>query len=370
MNYKIETVKIKDLIDLFRKGDLLLNPPYQRNEIWSINSKKLLIDSINKNYPLPNFFVRLKSNDQWEMVDGQQRSWSIIHFFNNKFPSIQKIFYNANAFPNFLNYKLAIVFISDLTNDETIEDFYVRVNSTGMKLNRPELKKAAYFDTKFLNLLTELASDQVLVDLDLFSDTALNRMNDVDFVSELVTLMKFGITDKKDYVDKLFDDDIQDSEYQDFYSTFLKVINIFNEFNNVYPLKKTRYRQRNDFYTFFGFVYSNLNLDLTILKYFYSILTLIGEDISPSNEECEPFFNYALNCVSQSNSKQARLNRNLFLNELLLNETSKPNKTQSQIIEFYEIDENDFIKIGNYLEINIIALQSHVVTPKINFIYQ
>ena len=33
-------------------------------------------------------------------------------------------------------------------------------------------------------------------------------MNDVDFVSELIALIKFGISDKKEKVDQLYEDDI------------------------------------------------------------------------------------------------------------------------------------------------------------------
>ncbi len=35
MNYHITKWKIKDLIELYEEKRIRLNPPYQRNEIWS-----------------------------------------------------------------------------------------------------------------------------------------------------------------------------------------------------------------------------------------------------------------------------------------------------------------------------------------------
>ena len=63
----------------------------------------------------------------------------------------------------------------------------------------------------------------------------------------------------------------------------------------------------------------NVELEKEILNYFYKILVLIGKDITPSNEESESMTTYAYYCVTQSNSKKARLNRLEFFNDLFLN---------------------------------------------------
>ena len=46
MSFKTEVWNIKELITLYDKENLNLNPPYQRNAIWSIQAQKLLIDTI------------------------------------------------------------------------------------------------------------------------------------------------------------------------------------------------------------------------------------------------------------------------------------------------------------------------------------
>ena len=45
MKYKSSEWTIKDLISLYEEKKLNLNLPYQRNDIWSLDAKKKLIDS-------------------------------------------------------------------------------------------------------------------------------------------------------------------------------------------------------------------------------------------------------------------------------------------------------------------------------------
>jgi Protein of unknown function DUF262 len=352
MDFEVKEITIQKLIELFESSKLNLNPPYQRNEIWSMASKKLLIDSIKRGYSMPNFFLLEKESGVFEVVDGQQRIRTIINFYNKLFPFHRKDFYDPETFPEFLNYILVMVILKHTSSDEAIEVFYSRVNSTGMKLNRPELKKAEYYDTRLLNLLETLASHEKFSSLELFTEKALLRMNDVDFISELVSLIKNGITEKKVAVDMMFKNDISQEEYDQLHTNFVKVLNVLLRFNEIYPINKTRYKQKNDFYTLFGFIYNNLELSPNVIDYFYKILVVIGENITPSNDDCPPFAEYALHCVSQSNSKNARQQRQKFYHELFLNNTNQINTTQENILEYYNLSEQDMIRLNGFYTIS------------------
>ena len=71
---------IRDLMTLIDEKRINLRPPDQRNFIWSTKDQKLLIDSINKGYPLPNFFILKDGHRTYEMIDGQQRAMTIHKF--------------------------------------------------------------------------------------------------------------------------------------------------------------------------------------------------------------------------------------------------------------------------------------------------
>lgn len=90
MKYLNKVITISQLVDWVRIGKIDLHPPYQRNFIWSSKDQKLLIDSILKGYPLPNFFIYKIGENQYEMVDGQQRATTICKYVKNEFANSKK----------------------------------------------------------------------------------------------------------------------------------------------------------------------------------------------------------------------------------------------------------------------------------------
>ncbi len=365
MEFQIEKWTVEKIIRLYEDNKLNLNPPYQRNEIWPVKHKQRLIDSIKNNYPIPNFFLYMKKDGIFDIVDGQQRTRAILGYYKKQFPDLKKAEYDPDKFPEFLKYILSVTIITNIKTDEKMEQFYSLVNSTGLKLNRPELNKAQYYDTRFLSLIDILSTNEKFQSFQLFPESSLRRMTDADFMGELVCQMKYGITDKKIYVDKMFEEDITEAEYDKFFERFERIVDILDHLNEIFPLKETRYKQRNDFYTLFGFINQSLDLEIQIFEYFYKLLVLVGEDIAPSTEDCEPFKEYALHCVSQSNSKNARLKRLDFFNGFLLNTDPKPNEIQESILKFYEVNEDELEKLGAYTIISFKRLQSIVKEPNI-----
>ena len=83
MKFKTEEMTIKDFIDFYNTGNLNLKPPYQRNPIWLKKQKQELIETIYIGYPLPNIFINKLKNNKYDMVDGQQRTQTLLGFIDN-----------------------------------------------------------------------------------------------------------------------------------------------------------------------------------------------------------------------------------------------------------------------------------------------
>lgn len=73
---------IKEIRDYWEDGRFNI-PSYQRSEVWSKDKQQLLIDSIIKGYNVPPLFL-IEHNGIYDIVDGQQRVLSIIHFLNGE----------------------------------------------------------------------------------------------------------------------------------------------------------------------------------------------------------------------------------------------------------------------------------------------
>lgn len=353
MEYRIESWTIKQLLDKYNEKNLDLNPSYQRKFIWSLKDQQSLISSIIKGFAIPNIFLFEKKHKEYEMVDGQQRTRTILGFINKQFKTIEGKYYSEDEFKFILTYKIAIIVIEKIGDGEKIEDFYALVNKSGIKLNRPELKKAEYFETNFLKLVTEIAELDKFKTLDLFTETTSRRMVDLDFVSELVTLLIEGNTEKKITVDRTFENDITLIEYESHLGLFNLILECLESLNKIFPIKNTRYKQRNDFYTLFGFIKNVKNQNQETINYFYKLLIKFNDHITPSNLKCPPFQNYAFHCVSQSNSKIARDARLKILEQIFLNEKMRPNKTQKDILRFFNIEKEALIKKETFYTLDI-----------------
>jgi len=365
MEFRIETWDINTLIKVYKEGNLILNPPYQRRFIWSLEDQQILIESIGNNYPIPNLFLLETIKGKFDMVDGQQRTRTIISFFNEGFEDFEGYKYNKELYPNFKNYPISMIIIEKISKDDiSIEEFYGLVNSAGIHLNRPELKKAEFYDTEFLKLINKCNSYSNFKDLGLFTDAVLKRMNDMDFVSELIVLLKDGITDKKEKVDKLFEKDVTTNESDDLEKRFKKISDSLFALNKIFSIKKTRYKQRNDFYTLFGFLDSH-SIDQEFQIYIFQILVLISGDIYPSNDECLSFQNYARNCVTQSNSKSARQERQNFLELLFLNEGQSPNLVQKDVMAYYKMLDMELKQHKSYFTLDLNHLKT--LKPSVSF---
>lgn len=360
MIYEIKEWCLNDLISKYDNNEINLNPPYQRGDIWSLPAKKRLIESIKLKFPLPLFFLYKNSHGLYDMVDGQQRTRTIVGYARGFFPDLNKITIDDSDQDFYYNeYKIAVCIITEVEDGE-IEDFYYRVNKFGTKLNRPEILKAQFGNSVLQKLVESISSSPQFTSLQLFSSTTLNRLNDLDFIGELLTLIKYGITDKKITVDRFYQDAAFDEEASvELETSFFSILDDIIRFNDISEITNTRYRQKNDFYTLFSFLAKHKNLQKNTLDYFYKILVFIGPDISPSQEDCFSFQEYANNCVTQSNSKKAREERLLFLEDLLLNKISKPSlnrepeNTIEDVMKFYNLTESDLIEVEGYFLINI-----------------
>lgn len=357
MKYSITKWTIKDLYTNYKSGNLDLSPPYQRNFIWSTEDQQTLIDSIIKNIPIPNFFILETNSNQYEMVDGQQRSRTIINFIDGGFKDFNGQFYSKESHSNFLKFQFPLTIIHDIEGEE-IQKFYALVNKTGIHLNKPEVRKADFYSTNLLKLVNDIASSKKLTSLKLFTETSLKRMNDKEFISELLILLKDGHVDKKGLLDEYFENDISIDMASKLKRNFNSVLEKIHWLNSFYPINKTRYKQRNDFYTLFDFVMNYTPYDESELSYFYKILVLIGPDIKPTQDQCESLKDYARNCVTQSNSKVARENRLKFF-QALLSPKERPNSVQRDLIKFYGDGQRKLKKLANYYTLDIREILNH-----------
>lgn len=73
-------MSIGEIMNLYKEGDLIISPEYQRLFRWTDNQKTNFIESILLWFPVPSFFVYQLPNGTWELIDGLQRLSTIFQF--------------------------------------------------------------------------------------------------------------------------------------------------------------------------------------------------------------------------------------------------------------------------------------------------
>ena len=131
-------------------GRLTIQPEYQRNYIYADGKRDVaVIQSILKGYPIGLIYFTKVSDDQFEILDGQQRITSIGRFLTGKFPIIdehgmQQYFSGLaeNLQRKILDTKLTIYECSGTESE--IKEWFKTINIAGVPLNEQELLNAIY----------------------------------------------------------------------------------------------------------------------------------------------------------------------------------------------------------------------------------
>ncbi len=329
------THPISDIRDWSKAGTLILQPDYQRREVWGPAAKIMLIDSILSEIPMPKIFVSSHiKNDKTvrAVIDGQQRITAILAFLANEFalaspytgPFVGKYF---DQLPEEVRHDVILAYEMDFNeakglSDVELREVYSRVNKYLVALNRQELRKADY-PGAFLEASEILTNHEFLDDSGIFTAASRRRSLDVEFVSELLGGLVLGVSERKDAIDYCYQK----------YSTWDPaerdaVVKMFNEIlddistifpADGFPIKKTRWKQKADFYSLFFAIAElrkeglSLPAELDALR---ADLRQLDQKIAPTSD-VDVLRRYAVYCVSQANSAASRKWRMNFLRGVL-----------------------------------------------------
>lgn len=152
---------------------LLLHPPYQRNEVWDIRRKSLLMESLMLRIPIPTFYFQEDQDGTKMVIDGLQRLSTIYGFMKEGF-RLQGLQYLKEVegclyseLPR--KYRVRIqetqlsVNVLDSKCDELVKfDVFRRVNTGGVPLNAQEIRNIMAVDETRALLLAMSRSEEFL----------------------------------------------------------------------------------------------------------------------------------------------------------------------------------------------------------------
>ena len=170
-----------DLVRMYKTGQLIINPDFQRDVVWSNPAQTRFIDSLVKQLPIPSMCLSLDyKTEKRLMIDGLQRISSVIKFLTDGEWRLSKLEdidarisgktseyikeKNSDIYSRIENLTIPVTVLrcdySKKSHLNYLFTIFHRLNTGGNKLSNQEIRNCIY-NGKFNNLLRKLVNLKV-----------------------------------------------------------------------------------------------------------------------------------------------------------------------------------------------------------------
>lgn len=209
-------MSIGELTNLYKDGELIIRPEFQRFFRWTESQKSMLVESILLGIPIPSIFVSQSETGKWEVVDGLQRISTILQLQGELIkdgkkqpplvlqgtkylPALEKRCWESDN-PRLAlteaqkldvkRSKLDLKIIKRESSASTKFDLFQRLNSYGSSLNSQEMRSALLVAISHdcFAWMERLASDPNFVQCTQLSDRLIEERYDLELVIRFLVL--------------------------------------------------------------------------------------------------------------------------------------------------------------------------------------
>jgi len=228
------SMSIGEVVTMYKEGELIINPDFQRAFQWSVRQQSRLIESILLDIPIPSIFVFQNEKGKWEVVDGVQRISSILSFmgelrdeidFTKKLPpsklektkhlpSLENMTWeDLPKEPlqiNFRRAKLDLIIIKSSSDKNAKFEVFQRLNGGGTLLADQELRNCwlLMLDKPFHDWLKEVSNETTFLNCINLSEKLILEKYHMELLLRLIVFPRYPFTQKK--VDEYIDDSLVD----------------------------------------------------------------------------------------------------------------------------------------------------------------
>lgn len=263
-------MSIGEIVNMYKDGEFIINPDFQRLFRWEIGQKSKLIESLLLGIPLPSIFVFEREDSKWELIDGLQRISTLLEFMgelkdptteafkiptalvSTKYlPSLNKAVWeksdlitdvpvdeqNSLEGPQQLAIKrsrLSVEILKRPSDNETKYDLFQRLNAGGIVANAQELRNCIIImvNTQYANFIRLLAESESFRNVMAASEDQIEKQKHMEYATRFLVHTYVPYDGKLD-VEESIDEGIVDlataNETQQAGATFNATFNYLNQ---------------------------------------------------------------------------------------------------------------------------------------------
>jgi Protein of unknown function DUF262 len=204
----LEQYTVSDFLEFRASDRLILNPDFQRRDIWKPAAKVYLIDTILRGLPIPKMYFRTLIDPKTqssirEVVDGQQRLRAIFAFADDdlrltararEFAGLRYTTLDETLQQQFLSYSFAAEQLIN-ADDSAVLEIFARLNTYSVALTPAELRHAE-FQGDFKWMIHEAAQrwDVLWEDFKIVGVSERVRMADDALMASIFITVPQGVT--------------------------------------------------------------------------------------------------------------------------------------------------------------------------------
>jgi hypothetical protein len=182
-------MSIGELASLYERGELTIDPDFQREFRWDYSQKVTFIESILFQFPLPSVFVASRPDGTWDLLDGLQRLSTVFEFIGilhdadgglvkplslaatERLPDLRGVHFSGDFGEpalsdriqrDFKRSRMDVKIILRQSDEEMLYELFTRLNTGGTQLTSQDVRNALInrHEQAFRKYLDDLASDE------------------------------------------------------------------------------------------------------------------------------------------------------------------------------------------------------------------